>query len=37
MITSTALQNAIQEGLDSPIVEDFDKHLLDLKSKRTND
>ncbi|MBS9766759.1 MAG: type II toxin-antitoxin system ParD family antitoxin [Flavobacteriaceae bacterium] len=33
-----ALRNAIQEGIDSPRVEnfDFDKHLLELKAKRNN-
>ncbi len=33
-----ALRNAIQKGLDSPRVEDFDfdNHLLELKSKRNN-
>lgn len=31
-----ALKNAIQEGLNSPVVEDFDfdEHLKSLKSKR---
>jgi len=31
-----ALKNAIQEGLNSPVVEDFDfdEHLKGLKSKR---
>lgn len=31
----SALKSAIQEGLDSPIVEDFDfdKHLLELKAR----
>ncbi len=34
----TALRNAIQDGLNSPQIEnfDFDKHLLDLKAKRNN-
>ncbi len=33
-----ALRNAIQEGINSQRVEnfDFDKHLLELKSKRNN-
>jgi len=32
----TALRNAIKEGIDSGIVEDFnpEKHLLELKAKR---
>ncbi len=32
------LRNAIQEGIDSGIVQNFDpkKHLQELKSKRTN-
>ncbi len=33
-----SLRNAIKEGLNSPRVEnfDFDNHLLELKSKRSN-
>ena len=33
-----ALRNAIQQGLNSPVVEDFDfdKHLKELKSKRSS-
>jgi antitoxin ParD1/3/4 len=33
------LRNAIQEGIDSGIVQDFDpkKHLQELKMRRTND
>lgn len=36
---SLALKNAIQEGLDSPIVENFDfkEHLKFLKSQVTNE
>lgn len=34
----TALKNAIEEGVDSGIVADFDpeKHLAELKAKRKN-
>ncbi len=33
-----ALRNAIQDGLNSPRIEnfDFDKHLLELKANRNN-